>query len=564
MTQPPELGQRAGRVYRAPREWTRVHPVSPFLGVWPMLGAILFYMVISRAPAWIGGGEDDVTEVLNATRLPWWLIAGVLVAIIVLVAGLGFLGWRFNQYRIGDDAVYQRKGVVFRQQRQARLDRLQAVDVVQPLVARLVGFGAIRIEVAGGENSGIALEYLRIGDAEALRNEILELAAGYKTRAGAAVPHAGQVSTASADAVAGGAERLQGDNLILGGLSSGSDGDRTDRPAAAERPVYKVPNGRLIASIALSWPTFWLVLTPVWIVALMVIFRVDVGHLFAAVLGTSLVTAVPVLVGLFGFFWTQLNRGFGFTAGLSQDGIRLRHGLLETRRQTVPPGRVQAVRLRQSWWWRKADWWDVIINVAGYQNDQDAVSTLLPVGSRAEALEAIHLVLPGLGLVGTDGDARGGTGLEEGAVLENGAVFETGTVFENGAVFAAMDGTGDDDGFTGSPKSARAVDLFQWRQRGVRTTDSALLIRSGRFVKEVAVVPHERTQSLALQQGPVQRMLGLATVVVHSTNGPVKPVARHLSLDDAAELLDAQAERAREGRKHQTPEQWMKAVGLDV
>ncbi|WP_430868356.1 PH domain-containing protein [Demequina aurantiaca] len=533
-----DVQARAGRVYRAPREWTRVHPVSPFLGAWPLVGAVLFYLVISRAPDWVAG-DDGVTEAISATHISVILIAAVLFGIVLLIAGGGYVAWRFNEYRIGDDAVYQRKGVLFRQQRQARLDRLQAVDVVQPLLARLTGFGAIRIEVAGGENSGIALEYLRIGDAEALRNEIVELAAGYKRR-GADSDPTPPTDSSQADAADASAGALQGDNIVFGGLRQSAAGDRTDRPAAAERPMYKVPNGRLIASIALSWPTFWLVLTPVWVVALMIIFRVDIGDVLSAVVGTSLVTAVPVIAGLFGYFWTKLNRGFGFTAGVSQDGIRLRHGLLETRRQTVPPGRVQAVQLRQSWWWRRSGWWEVTINVAGYQDDQGAVSTLLPVGSEAEALEAIWLVLPDLGLVGADGASA------------------------DSPILAAMSGTGGDHGFTASPARARAYDLLQWRQRGVRATESALLIRSGRFVREVSIVPHARTQSLALQQGPLQRALGLATVEVHSTNGPVKPVAKHLGVDDAIALLDAQAERAREGRRHQTPEQWMKAVGLDA
>jgi len=531
--------QRPSRVYRAPREWTRVHPVSPFLGVWPIVGGVLFYMFLSRAPEWVGGGaEDDVTDALNATHLPWLVIGAGVILIVLAVAGSGYLGWRFNQYRIGDDAVYQRKGVLFRQQRQARLDRLQAVDVVQPLLARLTGFGAIRIEVAGGEGSGVALEYLRIGDAEALRNEILELAAGYKRDAQHLVKVADGPGDAASDVRVAGS--VVGDNIVVGNLGRHDGSAYPDRPAAAERSVYAVPTGRLLGSIVLSWPTFWLILTPVWVVVAMMLLRVDIRDLLAAVVGTSIVTAVPVIFGLFGYFWTQLNRGFGFTAGISQDGIRLRHGMLETRRQTVPPGRVQAVRLRQSWWWRKPGWWEVSINVAGYQDDQAAVSTLLPVGSKEEALEAIWLVLPDLGLAGDDG------------------------ADPDSVISAAMSGTGADQGFTSSPTNSRWFDPFQWRQRGVRTTDTALLIRSGRFVKQVVVVPHEHTQSIALRQGPLQRVLGLATVEVHSTNGPVAPVAQHLAVADALALLDAQAERAREGRLRQTPDQWMKAVGLDA
>ena len=34
---------------------------------------------------------------------------------------------------------------------------------------------------------------------------------------------------------------------------------------------------------------------------------------------------------------------YGFTVAESSDGLRLRHGLLDKRTQTIPPGRVQAV-----------------------------------------------------------------------------------------------------------------------------------------------------------------------------------------------------------------------------
>ena len=187
----------------------------------------------------------------------------------------------------------------------------------------------------------------------------------------------------------------------------------------------------------------------------------------------------------------------------------------------------------QSLLWRRRDWWQVVINVAGYQDNQAAVSTLMPVGTTPEALTALWAVMPDLG----DPDAPG-------------------------TIARALVGQGADGGFTPSPKSARWVDLWQWRRRGVRATDTALLIRSGRLVRQLTVIPHERTQSLSLRQGPLQRALGLATVEVHSTKGVVKPVAHHLAVADAIELVNAQAARARQRRSLQTPEQWMVKVGI--
>lgn len=511
-------------VYRAPRDWRRVHPISPLLGGWAVIGVVGSIMLYNYAPSWTGPDEFAVDVAHTLTRQIGWFALGAVV-ILGLTIGFGYLQWRVNEYMLGDEAVHQRKGILFRQQRQARLDRLQAVDVVQPLLARIFGFAALRIEVAGGENSGIALEYLRLGDAEAMRNELLALAAGVKR-----AKEAGEEATV--DAIAEQAQTADAGKASLRDVVGMQHGT-VETPAAPERQVYSVPLGRLALSIVLTGPFFFIVSIPILVGIAAWLLPIDIGDVIQVTVGASLFTVLPALAGLVGFFWTRFNSGFGFKAALSPDGIRLRHGALETRGQTVPPGRVQAVRFHQSLLWRGKDWWRVTINVAGYQDEQEEVSTLLPVGTRQDALTALWLVLPDLG----DPDPAG-------------------------TVSTALSGVGDSHGFTPSPKRARVFDPIQWRQRGVRATDRALLIRRGRLSREMFVVPHERTQSLQLRQGPWERRRGLASFVVHSTNGPVKPVAEHLDIDDAIALLESQSQRAAEGRRRQTPEQWMSAVGI--
>ncbi|WP_084079105.1 PH domain-containing protein [Demequina sp. NBRC 110057] len=546
-------------VYRAPREWTRLHPVSPLIGGWAVFGVVASIALYNYAPSWTGP-DPGIQE---AAHWLWHSVLWVVVGAVILVGlamGFGYLQWRVSEYRLSDVAVEHRKGILFKQHKQARLDRIQAIDVVQPLLARIFGFASLKIEVAGGENSGIALEYLRLGDAEAMRNELLALAAGVK-RAKAEGREATVDAVLTADAVAGAdaavtpgdGSAIPGDgSATLGDTSPGEPGDQAayasaaslrdltrgmprgvaETAAAPEREVFALELGRLLLSIVLSWPFLWICSLPVWIGVAVWIFPVDINQVVAAA-GASLFTVVPVVFGLLGYFWSRLTTGYGFRAAISEDGIRLRHGLLETRRQTVPPGRVQAVQLQQSLLWRRKDWWRVTINVAGYQDDQEAVSTLLPVGTRQEALTALWLVLPDLG----DPDPAG-------------------------TVSLALSGTGAEGGFTAATTRARLFDPLQWRHRGVRATDRALLIRRGWLVRDVFVVPHERTQSLGLEQGPLQKARGVATFTVHSTNGPVRPVAQHLDLADAVALMEAQAVRAAEGRRRQTPEQWMTAVGV--
>ena len=305
----------------------------------------------------------------------------------------------------------------------------------------------------------------------------------------------------------------------LGAGQLGLPTPTTAVPAAPERDVYAVPTGRLLGSIGLSTQTASVVLGGIALVVAAVIFGSAVGEAILAFVGTSLFAFVTLIAAIGGFFWKRLNGGFNFTAATSPDGLRLRHGLLDTRRQTVKPGRVQAVRISQPFFWRRFGWYRVTMNVAGYQEDQDRVATLLPVGKLDDALLAVWLVLPNL----TDRDPAGPMG-------------------------RAVTGVGGEDGFTPSPRRARIVDPLQWKQRGVRAGEGAVMIRSGRFTREFVLVPHERTQSLGVRQGPLQRSRGLASLTVHSTPGPVRPIAAHLDVAAALALLDEQAARARAGR----------------
>jgi putative membrane protein len=174
----------------------------------------------------------------------------------------------------------------------------------------------------------------------------------------------------------------------------------------------------------------------------------------------------------------------------------------------------------------------VDVNVAGYAAESDQSSStnlLLPVGSREDALVAVWLVLPDLGT----GDPR--------ALLGE-----------------ALTGAGAGRFFTVPPRQARWLDPIVWRRTGVAVTDRALVIRTGRIVRRVVIVPHERTQSLGVQQGPWQRRLSVATFAVHSTPGPIAPTVAHLASSDAAALMDQQAARARRARAHAGPELWMR------
>src|SRR5699024_2458005 len=76
------------------------------------------------------------------------------------------------------DAVELHAGVIFRQRRYMRLDRLQAVDIVRPFFARIFGLSKLSLHAADGSETTLTLEYRKEAEAEQLRREILYLASG--------------------------------------------------------------------------------------------------------------------------------------------------------------------------------------------------------------------------------------------------------------------------------------------------------------------------------------------------------------------------------------------------
>ena len=143
------------------RRFRRLHPLTPLLRGWKVFAAA----VAIAAQQLYGDVETS-----------WLLSASPRASRSALV--YGYLSWRFTHYRIDGEDLRLETGVLFRRSRRVRLDRLQAVDVVRPLIARALGLAELRLEVAGGSSSEAPLAYLSEPAAQALRAELLARAAG--------------------------------------------------------------------------------------------------------------------------------------------------------------------------------------------------------------------------------------------------------------------------------------------------------------------------------------------------------------------------------------------------
>ncbi len=274
---------------------------------------------------------------------------------------------------------------------------------------------------------------------------------------------------------------------------------------APEAVLATVPTGDLVVSLLLRSETMLLFLLTGLIVVSVTLTEGAGGLLLILVTG-----GLPLL-SVFG----QFTRFFGFTVADSPDGLRLRHGLVNVQSQTVPPGRVQAIEISEPLLWRRKGWVRVSLNVAGLQADENGQleHVLLPVAPHDVARQIISRVMPGV---------------------------DPG----------AMD-------FVPAPAAARRRAWLQFRNLGVAHDGLVLAARRGFLTRRVAVIPHARTQSVGVTQGPWQRRLGLASVQVDSTPGPVSIVVLHRTAGEARRIAEEQLVRAGASRASGPGERWM-------
>ncbi|MFE3933523.1 PH domain-containing protein, partial [Streptomyces goshikiensis] len=106
----------------------RLHVLTPLRRAWVPIAATVG--VVAQQ-------GDRVAE--WASGLSHLLQALAMAALVVVFGTYGFLSWWFTHYAVTDSELRIRTGLLFRRTAHIRLDRIQAVDVTRPLLARLAG-----------------------------------------------------------------------------------------------------------------------------------------------------------------------------------------------------------------------------------------------------------------------------------------------------------------------------------------------------------------------------------------------------------------------------------------
>nr|WP_245577084.1 PH domain-containing protein [Actinoplanes globisporus] len=267
-----------------------------------------------------------------------------------------------------------------------------------------------------------------------------------------------------------------------------------------EQPLLRVSNRDLVISQLLTPQAF---LLPVGVAFVVMQFVIEAQWSFIGIAST-----VTAMAGVLLQPARRILQDWDFRLARDPGGrLVVRFGLLETRSQVVPLHRVQSVGITWPLLWRAQKWLHLRLDIAGYAgepgSDSKRSDRLLPVGDVTTARQLVWDVLPGVDLLT----------------------------------------------LATSPPPARARWLhpFALRYLGAGLTPEVFVSRWGLLTREMSVVPYARLQSVRVVQGPLQRLLGLATVYADTAGGR-SGQARDRDLAEAWALAEQLALRARHAR----------------
>ncbi|WP_335987514.1 PH domain-containing protein [Glycomyces sp. MUSA5-2] len=329
----------------------RLHPLTPLLESFRFLTAaaaaagiqaftsrnFLFAIYIALAAAVIGG-----------------------IASLIALQYRGFVIWGRELHIYG--------GVFTRSHRTVPLERLQSVDLVRPIRARLFGLAQLNIEVAGGDGTDARLAYLKADRALALRAELLAIAGR----------PAAPVAEPAEDEEAPEAVPDRDAGLLVPQLTVRRLALASFLEALPVQITFLAVFGTAFA-VAGSIFGFTRVATVVW-----------VGFLAPALVGYVQSTIAAV---------NRFLRNGRFRIARDGTNLLIQRGLTDTSHETVPVDRVTGVSFAEPVLWRSRQWKRVEVWTAAVaQQSATAVrsTTALPVGAPGEVAAVAAAAVPDL------------------------------------------------------------------------------------------------------------------------------------------------------------------------
>ena len=351
----------------------RLHPLTLVQRVLKSLPALFFVLL-----PFLGGSSDTNN----------WVALGFLILYSTLALPLIIAQYLRFQYWITGREVVVHSGVFTRRKRSIPLDRIQNIIIERSLLPRLMGTAKVKIETAGSKSSEGVLEYVKLDEAQRIR----EVVRRYQR----------QLADASSTA----SEPLAPRTLETDPASG-------PRALAADTPLmlYTMPLSRILLSGAFRFSLIYIALifsglqyvmdaldrTPEdiadWLLGGGLDQYTEVAQGSPWLVGIATVIAA-MLLGWFTGIVVNLTKYYGFRLWLEGDKLHRRHGLLTVHEGTIPLQKVQSLILRSNPLMRRFGWYRLELQTMGYDVEQQGYQVAVPFARQDEILALAPHIRP--------------------------------------------------------------------------------------------------------------------------------------------------------------------------
>jgi putative membrane protein len=514
------MPSEAAAAERLDRDARRLHPLTLGFAAVGIARQMIW-------PALVGGfglGDGELARMVP-------IVVGVLAVPALVGAAAKYALYR---WRLDGDELLLRSGVLNRQNRVIPLARVQNVEVRQSLVQRLAGVAELRVETAGsGLQAEAHLSVLGIGEAQALRGELLARRRAHASLSAPAADAEGAKATADADArpAAPPLAQLSTWDVLLAGATANEAGVIAAALAGLLQFADDLPGG-IIETMAER-----------------AIERMEGAVVLLGAIGVVLFLLLGWLISIAG----AVVRYHGFTLAVDGGEMRKRYGLLTVHEASVPLQRVQAIRVEETFLRRWLGLASLMIETAGGSPGQaGGAEAFVPIARRREVGRLVR------GIFGeADVDAAEFTRVHPKA--ERRMVRRYLAWFlVLWAPFWAARWLDVQPGGMMAPWMAVFLPLvwmmarWQYQNRGWALPPGYVMARSGVMNRITWIVPDRKLQTLHLRETLFQRRLGLSTLVVDTAAGGRQASVIDLAHSTARRLLEELATRARRSRQEGT------------
>ena len=469
---------------------------------WQRLSGRVVWVDLVRSLLSLTPGVFAVVVVrVEPTLSTLWPLA--LVAVFgVFGAAFDIVRWAFTRYRITDTDIERRTGVLVRQHRTIRRDRIRSVDAHAKLRHRLAGLRIVTIgagQQTGASEAALHLDALSKADAQQLRHRLL--------------------GTRSAGAGGDPAEPAASEQ----GAASGERGAEVFATLRAWWVVYNIFSswGYLLAA-GLLWGAYWLAST----------FGVNLLGVATGIAdwdslgwaGTAVVIlVVGGVVGSLGMGASFFTSYWKFELARVRIGdasyLRTRRGLFSTHEVSRDEARMRGLSIGEPVLWRWMGMADTNIITTGLSMwDMEQPTAILPRGPVRVAREIAARVL------GEPSPVDAPLARHPRAALRRRLWWATLATMGPTLLLAAPVAS------DAAPSWILAVALALWpvallaavlayRALGHAIVGDHLVVRVGLLSRTTSVLRRDAVSTIAVSQSILQKRLGLSTVSAMTAAG---------------------------------------------